>query len=213
MKQILVYGDSISWGVIPGTRNRLEFHERWLGVMENILNAEQPNTVRILDNCINGRRTVWEDPFKVGRNGLTGIEQVIEMHSPLALAIVFLGTNDFQSMHPHNAWHAGQGMRTLITSIRQAPVEPGMPIPPILMIAPPPIKNPQGVMAMKFLNGEEKCVGLAKEYQLVAEEMGCHLFDSASVISVSPVDGIHVSKEDHMILGKAIAEQVKTILA
>lgn len=36
MRQILVYGDSLTWGVIPDTRRRLPFEAR----------------------------TVWDDPFK-----------------------------------------------------------------------------------------------------------------------------------------------------
>ena len=34
MHHILVYGDSLSWGIIPNTRRRLSFAERWPGVME-----------------------------------------------------------------------------------------------------------------------------------------------------------------------------------
>ena len=34
MKQILVYGDSLSWGIVPGTRRRLPFAERWPGILE-----------------------------------------------------------------------------------------------------------------------------------------------------------------------------------
>src|SRR6185437_2126933 len=105
MRQILVYGDSLTWGIIPGTRGRLPFDERWPGVMEQGLNAEG-RSVRVLEDCLNGRRTVWEDPYKPGRNGLDGLAQRIETHSPLALVILMLGTNDFQSMHPHNASHA-----------------------------------------------------------------------------------------------------------
>ena len=29
MQQILVYGDSLSWGIIPSTRQRLDFTDRW----------------------------------------------------------------------------------------------------------------------------------------------------------------------------------------
>ena len=39
MKQILVYSDSLTWGIIPGTRNRLPFDRRWPGVMELALQA------------------------------------------------------------------------------------------------------------------------------------------------------------------------------
>ena len=73
--------------------------------------AARGQRVRVIEDCLNGRRTVWEDPFKPGRNGLVGVEQRIEVNSPLALVIVMLGTNDFQSMHPHNAWQSAQGSR------------------------------------------------------------------------------------------------------
>jgi hypothetical protein len=37
VKQILVYADSLSWGIIPDSRLRLPFEERWPGVMETEL--------------------------------------------------------------------------------------------------------------------------------------------------------------------------------
>lgn len=38
MDQILVYSDSLTWGIIPNTRRRLSFEKRWPGVFENALN-------------------------------------------------------------------------------------------------------------------------------------------------------------------------------
>jgi lysophospholipase L1-like esterase len=211
MKQILVYADSLTWGIIPFTRKRLEFDDRWPGVMENVLNGNE-KTFRVIENCLNGRRTVWDDPFKAGRNGLEGIEQAIEMQSPLALVILMLGTNDFQSMHPHNAWHSAQGMRSLITAIRRSPIEPGMPRPPILLVAPPLIQTPKGPIAPKFQGGEAKCQGLAGEFRKVADELNCPFFDSSSVISSSEVDGVHLDKGQHHLLGKAMAGEVIEVL-
>ena len=98
MHQILVYADSLSWGIIPNTRIRFSFDQRWPGIMEIELQG-MGESVRVIEDCLNGRRTVWEDPFKPGRNGIIGIEQRIEVNSPLSLVILFLGTNDFQSMH------------------------------------------------------------------------------------------------------------------
>src|SRR5882757_10210321 len=148
MQQILVYADSLSWGIIPGARKRLPFDERWPGVLENQLN-QSGRSVRVVEDCLNGRRTVWEDPFKPGRNGLAGLAQRIEIHSPLALVVLMLGTNDFQSVHPHTAWHAAQGIAALVNAIRQAPIEPGMPVPPVMVVAPPPIETPRGPIARK----------------------------------------------------------------
>jgi hypothetical protein len=71
MKQILVYADSLSWGIIPTTRQRLRFDQRWPGVLEGAL-LKRGCHVRVLEDCLNGRRTVFEDPFLPGRNGLLG---------------------------------------------------------------------------------------------------------------------------------------------
>ena len=211
MQDILVYADSLSWGIIPLTRGRLPFEARWPGVMEAALKT-QGLDVRVHEDCLNGRRTVWEDPYKPGRNGLQGLAQRIEIHSPLALVILMLGTNDFQSMHPHSAWHASQGIAALVDTIRQAPIEPGMPVPPVLVAAPPPIRTPKGPIAPKFSGGEEKCRGLAEAYMEVASSLDCAFFDAASVTTSSRVDGVHLDADQHATLGEAMAKAAGQLL-
>ena len=208
MRHVLVYADSLSWGIVPMTRNRLPFDARWPGVMERHL-----TDVRVVEDCLNGRRTVWDDPFKPGRNGLVGLAQRIEIHSPLALVILMLGTNDFQSMHEHNAWHSSQGIVALVSAIRTAPIEPGMPVPPILVVAPPAIQTPKGPIAPKFEGGETKCLGLAAAYRKVCDEVGCHFFDAGSVISSSQADGVHLDAEQHLVLGAKLSGIVRALLA
>lgn len=205
MQQILVYADSLSWGIIPTTRQRLPFDQRWPGVLELALKAEGQN-VRIIEDCLNGRRTVWDDPFKPGRNGLSGLQQRIEIHSPLKLVILMLGSNDFQSMHSNNAWHSAQGTASLVHAIRTAPIEPGMPVPDILIIAPPPIQTPRGPMAPKFEGGELKCQGLAQALATIAEQLDCDFFDAGSVCHTSELDGVHLDAGQHLVLGNAIAD-------
>ena len=211
MKQVLVYGDSLSWGIVPDTRQRHPFEVRWPGCMERLL-VGRGRAVRVIEDCLNGRRTVWEDPFKPGRCGLDGLAQRIEVNSPLALVILALGTNDFQSMHPHNAWHAAQGVATLIPAVRQAPVEPGMPMPPVLLMVPPPITEPRGTIAPKFDGGAPKCEGLAEAYHAVADELGCALFDAGGVVSASETDGVHLDAETHLALGDALADVVESLV-
>jgi lysophospholipase L1-like esterase len=210
MRHILLYADSLSWGIIPGTRNRLAFENRWPGVMESALNARGHN-IRVIEDCINGRRTVWDDPFKPGRNGRACIEQQIEIHSPLALVILMLGTNDFQSMHPNNAWHSSQGIASLVNAVRQAPIEPGMPIPPILIIVPPLILEPKGPIAPKFAGAESRCIGLTDAYRQVADTLRCAFFDANTVTPASRVDGIHLDADQHATLGAAVADAVQPI--
>jgi len=207
MKQILVYSDSLSWGIIPMTRKRFDFNQRWPGVMENQL-LSLGKDVRVIEDCLNGRRTVYEDAIKPGRNGLIGLAQRIEVNSPLALVIVMLGTNDFQFNHDHNASDAVFGMRALINEIRSAPIEPGMPVPEILVVAAPPISEAKGDIAAKFKGAEKKCIGLADAYQALCEEVQCHFFDAGLVTAASKVDGVHLDLEQHEVLGKALSSYV-----
>ncbi len=211
MQQILVYGDSLSWAMVPGTFQRLPFEQRWPGILQSTLTQAGQN-VRVVEDCLNGRRTAFDDPFRPGRNGLVGIEQRIEVNSPLELIIVMLGTNDFQSMHPHTAWHAAFGMRALIDAVRRAPLELGMPIPEILVVSPPPIRNPDGPVLPKFVGAAERCVGLAAAMKEVADERECAFFDAGQVIHCSAIDGVHLDADQHPLLGQAIAEVVSPLL-
>jgi lysophospholipase L1-like esterase len=211
MQHILVYADSLSWGIIPTTRKRLDFDQRWPGVMEIGLNRAG-RSVRVIEDCLNGRRTVWDDPFKPGRNGLDGLAQRIEIHSPLSLVVLMLGTNDFQSVHQNNPWHSSQGIVALVTAVRQAPIEPGMPVPLVLIVAPPPIDVPKGPIAPKFEGAQRRCAGLAVAYRDTASMLGCHFFDAGSVTPASRVDGIHLDADQHLLLGQAMVSIVAPLL-
>ncbi len=211
MNSILVYSDSLSWGIIPPTRKRLSEKYRWPCVMDKYLKKSNI-PCRVLEDCLNGRRTVWEDPFKAGRNGLLGIAQTIEAHSPLSLVILMLGTNDFQSMHNFNAWHSAQGLVQIIKAIRTADIEPGMPMPEIVVMAPPTIKKPMGLMAEKFKGAEIKSIGLASEIHSVAQTNACHFFNVADVTSASKMDGIHLDSDQHVRLGVAMAGFIAKLL-
>jgi lysophospholipase L1-like esterase len=213
MHQILIYSDSLTWGIIPNTRSRLPFDQRWPGILENKLNASGER-VRVIEDCLNGRRTVWEDPFKPGRNGLAGLAQRIEIHSPLALVILMLGTNDFQFCHPYNdSWSAAQGIATLVNEIRRAPIEPGMPAPPILIVCPPRIRTPQGNTAEKFRGADQRTAGLDQAYMQVALDLKCDYFDAETVAIVSALDGVHLDADQHLKLGSALAGIVQKLLA
>ena len=211
MQQLLVYADSLSWGIIPGTRKRFAFNQRWPGVMEGRL-IESGIPVRVIEDCLNGRRTVWEDPYKPGRNGLTGLEQRIEINSPLSLVMILLGTNDFQSMHTTTPWQSAQGIVALVDAVRRSPIEPGMPTPDILVIAPPALQVAKGTIAPKFEGAEIRAAGLSAAIRQVTRETGCHFFDAGSVTGTSRVDGVHLDEDQHLALGGALAEATAPIL-
>lgn len=211
MKQLLVYSDSLSWGIIPLTRNRLSFELRWPGVMEIEL-RQCGKHVRVIEDCLNGRRTIYDDPIKEGRNGLLGLQQRIEINSPLAMVLLMLGTNDFQANHDHTAADAAYGLKKLIESIRSAPIEPGMPIPEILVIAPPAIQSPKGEIFHKFKGADLKSAGLAAAYRELSNREGCYFFDAANVTASSRVDGVHLDADQHKALGLSLANYLTNLL-
>lgn len=211
MKHILVYADSLSWGIVPGTRQRLAFEQRWPGVLELGLQARGEH-VRVIEDCLNGRRTAWDDPYKPGRNGQQGLAQRIEIHSPLDLVILMLGTNDFQSVHDLKAWHAAQGVASLIDIIRRAPIEPGMPVPPILVVTPPALRPAAGPSAPKFAGGDVRCAGLSAAYAALCAEKSCAGFDAGTVVQASAIDGVHLDADQHLRLGQALLEPVRACL-
>ncbi len=187
------------------TRNRFSFNQRWPGILELNLRSAGGN-VRVIEDCLNGRRTIYEDSVRPGRNALIGLSQRIEVNSPLSLVILMLGTNDFQANHEHTAIDAKNGIRALINEIRNTNLEPGMEMPAIMVVAPPPILEPKGDIATKFKGAEKKCVGLSNAYQDLCEELQCYFFDAASVATSSKVDGVHFDIDQHMAFGNAITE-------
>jgi lysophospholipase L1-like esterase len=124
-----------------------------------------------------------------------------------------LGTNDFQSMHPHNVWHSAEGLAAVVRAIRRAPIEPGMPIPPVLIVVPPAIRSPRGTIAPKFEGAEAKCAGLPEAYARVARDERCEVFDANTVTTSSAVDGIHLDAGQHATLGHALAARVVPLIA
>lgn len=128
--------------------------------------------------------------------------------------ILVLGTNDFQTPHPYNdAWAAAQGIAALVREIRGAPIEPGMPVPEILIVCPPPIGVPRGAIAPKFQRSRERSAGLADAYLELSVTLGCHFFDAGSVTPSSRVDGVHLDGDQHRALGLALADPVARALS
>jgi lysophospholipase L1-like esterase len=80
-----------------------------------------------------------------------------------------------------------------------------MPVPPILVIAPPPMVEPRGPLARKFTGAPAKSLGLAAALEEIAATAGCHFFDAGKAASASVVDGIHLDEDQHRALGKALA--------
>ena len=88
-----------------------------------------------------------------------------------------------------------------------------MPVPEVLVVAPPRIRTPEGGMiAAKFTAAEQRCIGLAEAYERVTAEENCRFFDAAKVTTSSRIDGVHLDAVQHERLGHALAAAVTPLL-
>lgn len=83
-----------------------------------------------------------------------------------------------------------------------------MPVPDIMIEAPPAIVKPIGIIANKFECAEKRCVDLSTELENVAKEHSTHYFNAGNVMEANVVDGIHLNESQHQILGKDIANAI-----
>ena len=140
MQHILVYADSLSGALCPPPANGWPFEQRWPGG-DGTGPVPQASPSQIED-C-SKRAAQRGRPFGPGRNGRAGLAQRIEIHSPLALVVLDAGTNDFQSMHPHNAWMHAQGIAHSSPPSAPRPSSPACPVPHSGWHRPPS-KHPRG---------------------------------------------------------------------
>ena len=73
------FGNSITWGQDPGTRARHAYEARWPGALQRAL----PD-VRVIEEPLCDRTTIWDDPYVEGSNGKTMLRPLLESHAPVA---------------------------------------------------------------------------------------------------------------------------------
>lgn len=208
MKTILCYGDSLTWGYDPATGNRIAKDKRWPGVLRQILGPEYS----IIEEGLNGRTTVWNDPLHGGyKNGMKYLIPCLASHRPIDLVILFLGTNDLKIRFSLSAAEIAQGIRVLVNIVLKSESGLGGSSPKLLLIAPPHITNLSN-FAPEFESGKSKSRQLGAYYNQVAEEYDCSFLDSSKVVVSSDIDGIHLDSEEQIKLGYKIAEIVEKIL-
>ena len=96
MKRILCFGDSNTWGLIPGTDKRFADGVRWTSIIRNDL---EQSGYDIIEEGLCGRTTVFEDPDRIGRAGDKLLPVFLESHAPLDMVIIMLGTNDCKPVY------------------------------------------------------------------------------------------------------------------
>lgn len=208
MKTILCYGDSNTWGYNPETLERFTISERWTGVLAQELGSRY----RVVEEGLNGRTTVWNDPIEGYKNGKEYLIPCLASHRPIDLVVILLGTNDLKVRFSVSAYDIAMSAGVLVDVVQKSAAGPHNSAPRVLLISPPVVARLTGFAEM-FDDAQPKSRKFAKYYSQVAEQYGCHFLDAAKIVVSSNLDGIHWEASQHCKFGKAVAVQVKEILS
>jgi lysophospholipase L1-like esterase len=215
MKTILCYGDSNTFGWIPKSfdpmheepvpsENRFSIKERWTGILSNELGKDY----MVIEEGLNGRTTVWDDPIEGEYlNGKKYLLPCLKTHTPVDLVVLMLGTNDLKKRFSVTAYDIAMSIAVLIDMVRISASGPEGGPPDILIISPPPV-GPLTEFSEMLEDGTDKSKKFSLYYNMIADQFGCGFLDAGRIIKSSKVDGIHFDRDEHEKLGRAVAEKV-----
>jgi lysophospholipase L1-like esterase len=212
MKTVLCFGDSNTYGAMPmmaaGDVRRFDREDRWPGIL---LRELRPDWA-VIEEGLPGRTTVHADPIEgVHKNGLAHLPVSLESHAPIDLVVLMIGSNDLKRRFSVAAEDIGASVGAVVAAIRSAKRQGAGGAPPeVLLVAPPPIAE-VGFLAPLLAGGSEKSRRLPGLYRAVAAEFGAAFLDAGSVIHVSAVDGLHFEREQHHLLGAALAKKIRAM--
>jgi lysophospholipase L1-like esterase len=207
VKTVVCFGDSNTWGFDPVARERFAPDRRWTGVLAKTLG----DGYRVIEEGLNGRTTVVDDPISPYRNGRDYIIPCLESHKPLDLVTIMLGTNDLKERFNRSASDIAESAAKLAEMALNSTFGPGDNRPKVLLIAPPPVVKLTELDEM-FAGAYEKSKKFAEHYKNMAEWCDCEFFDAGSVITSSELDGIHFEASEHEKLGIAVAGVVRSLI-
>lgn len=205
MKQLLCFGDSNTWGLIPKTNERYSWGERWTSILQEKLYNKD---VRVLEEGLCGRTTVFDDAYRKNRNGLKSLPEILETSYPIDAAVIMLGTNDCKAYYKSNSYNIAKGLGLCIDELLKY-------ISPEKVLIVSPIFLGDTVWKEEFdpefdSHSVDIAKGLFHEYKKVAQTKGTNIISASDFAKPSDVDQEHLTKEGHQLLARAIYNAILT---
>lgn len=191
MKQILCFGDSNTYGYEPGffSGGRYPAEIRWT----NQLSTESRQAVNLGQN---GRRIPVRGEFEA-------VNRLLKSYGNAELLIIMLGTNDILS--GLSAAQVKERMRQFLMNLFQ---EVNLPV---LLAVPPRLREGTWVDSQQTI---DESIRLEKEFAALAEEFPDEIYFFSVQSGEIPMtsDGVHLTGQGHMLLGKMIREKTDRIM-
>lgn len=207
MKEILCFGDSNTYGLVPKEGKRYPWGVRWTSLLNEKLGLEN---YRVIEEGLCGRTSVFDDPLREHRNASKFLPAVLETIGKLDLIIVMLGTNDCKTIYGASAGVIGKGVSKVISQIRSFTKDTK-----ILLMSP--IHLGEQVWKKDYdpefsQHSVEVSKELAEVYEKIAKEEKIEFLAASSVAGPSQTDQEHLNEEGHRLLAEAVYGKVKEII-
>lgn len=214
-KNVLIYGDSNTWGYCPGVGSRFPSDVRWPGVVARLLGED----FEVREEGMGGRTTVYDHPRCDLLNGRKGLGYAMCSTRFIDMVVISLGTNDLLFT---NAANSAIGIDEIIRLVQNAdacfPAGNGRILrgtPKVLVISPihlhPDIYKlgEDSAVSTKY----EESLKFARLYKKMAENRGVEFLDAALYAEPSSADYVHMDAASHRRLGEAVAEKIRQMYA
>ncbi|WP_350654581.1 GDSL-type esterase/lipase family protein [Pseudoalteromonas sp. D48-MNA-CIBAN-0056] len=193
---ILCFGDSNTFGTSPVDGKRLPAHERWPGILAELLGtghlvieAGQPN-----------RTLVNNPPFSGDKSGVNYLKPYLEAHT-VDVVIIQLGTNDLKARFALCAIDIGKALEELILAIKA--FYHCKTISKIIIISPPKVHE-VGSYKSIYAGAGKKAEQLSIEFKAAAERHTCVFLDCYLLIKPCKKEGIHLPVSAHRELANRL---------
>lgn len=205
IKNILIYGDSNTWGYIPTldpysgndkTQPRYDKEDMWWYDLYLKYNC--------YINGNNGRTFGFDHLLFEGKNAIKTIDDDINDIEKVDLCIIMLGTNDLKIAYNASIGDIVNNMDIIINKIKNRfNCE-------FIIVCPPHIISNTPITKINYKDGEKLIDSLGLAYKEYASKFG-YKFMSAVGCEIG-IDGEHLTKNGHMELKRRINELIDNLI-
>lgn len=200
MKNVICYGDSNTFGYIPGSGKRYSKDIRWTGVLAKL----KGDGYKIIEEGCNNRTGFMKNPSGKLFCGLDYLPECFLRHPNFDIFIIAIGTNDIQSGYSVTPTFIKDGLTKMVDSIKQKNDKAR------IIIFSPLILNSQvlkgGFSVLFDESSIERSFWIQDIYQDFCKDNNLELFDVNKYAIPSDIDGLHYSPEEHQKIAKELAK-------
>ncbi len=203
MKKVLCFGDSNTYGFVPGKCTRYDKNTRWTGILQALCGSD----FSIIEGGCNNRTAFVDNPAGAEQTGYKILPEYFTKNY-FDIVVLAIGINDLQLFFRPTLEEFEQGIEKLIKITKDL-----SPNAKIILVCPSKLDLAgikSGVFSFQFDEiSVEKSYHLPQIYKKLAEKYACELVDLNEIVKVSPLDGLHFSAESHKTIAENLYKNLK----